>query len=395
MAILNNQPPLIAHIIFRFATGGLENGLVNLINHMPSNRYRHAVICLTDATPFSGRIRRKDVPIVALHKQDGLDWKVYGRMWRVLRKLKPAIVHTRNLPTMEFQTVAWLAGVHGRIHGEHGRDMYDVDGTSVKYNMLRRLLSPFICRYTAVSRDLASWLSEVVGISPNRVSQIYNGVDVGAFCARADSRPLVGPDRFVNDSSVVIGTVGRMQEVKDQVTLAKAFIHLLTTAPEYRKTARLIMVGDGPLRRQCLDVLEDAGMSKLAWLPGDRQDVPELMRAFDVFVLPSRAEGISNTILEAMATGLPVIATNVGGNPELLLDSVSGQLVPSGNVEAMATAIAPYVNSPSRRMAHGHAGRSRVESYFSLDVMVRRYIDAYDAVLADGPRLMQQSTNCC
>jgi len=174
-----------------------------------------------------------------------------------------------------------------------------------------------------------------------------------------------------------------MQAVKDQVTLTKAFVHLLTVSPEYRNTARLIMIGDGPLKQECLALLEAADMQHLAWLPGERDDIPELMREFDLFVLPSRAEGISNTVLEAMATGLPIVATMVGGNPELVVDSESGRLIPPSNVEVMANAIAQYLDDPGRRSAHGRAGRSRVESLFSLEAMVCGYMKCYDTVLAE------------
>ena len=169
--------PLVAHIIHRLAVGGLENGLINLINHMPEDRYRHVIICLANATDYSQRIRRKDVPVIELNQRPGHDFAVHWRLLKLLRRLRPAIVHTRNLSALEFQAVAALAGVYGRVHGEHGRDMYDLDGTSRKYNLLRKTIRPFVQRYTAVSVDLAQWLVDTIGIRPDRVTQIYNGVD--------------------------------------------------------------------------------------------------------------------------------------------------------------------------------------------------------------------------
>ena len=179
------RPPLILHIINRLATGGLENGLVNLINHMPRDRYRHAIVCLTDFTDFRDRLRDKNVPVLALHKRDGLDWGCYLRMWKTIRELRPDIIHTRNIGALEYLLTAALAGVQGRVHGEHGRDMYDLIGTNTKYNLLRRLMNNVIHRYTAVSRDLQQWLVETVGVAHNKVSQIYNGVDTNLFCPRS------------------------------------------------------------------------------------------------------------------------------------------------------------------------------------------------------------------
>ena len=174
-------PPLIAHIIYRLDVGGLENGLVRLINHSPADRYRHAIICLTDSTDFSLRIRQPGVPVIPLHKRGGWEIGVYGRLWRALKELGPTMVHTRNLGVLDAQIAAALAGIPIRIHGEHGRDTYDLDGSSVKYNLFRKFVRPIVHHYTAVSRDLASWLVGTIGIPANRVTQIYNGVDTELF----------------------------------------------------------------------------------------------------------------------------------------------------------------------------------------------------------------------
>ncbi|MCI0559310.1 MAG: TIGR03088 family PEP-CTERM/XrtA system glycosyltransferase, partial [Nitrososphaera sp.] len=294
-----DQPPLVMHIIYRLAVGGLENGLVNLINHMPEERYRHAIVCLTDFTDFRNLIRRSDVPVIALHKQAGHDVGIYVRLWAVLRKFRPDIVHTRNLPALEYLILAALAGVPGRIHGEHGRDMYDLDGSNFKYKLLRRTMRLLTHHYTTVSIDLADWLVSSVGVQANRVTQIYNGVDTQRFHPRRGPRHSFGPEGFASQGALVVGTVGRMKAVKDQLTLVRAFLHLLDTEPNAHRHLRLVLVGDGPLREEAQQLLRAAKAEHLAWLPGERSDISEVMRMLDLFVLPSLGEGISNTILEA------------------------------------------------------------------------------------------------
>jgi sugar transferase (PEP-CTERM/EpsH1 system associated) len=373
--------PLVAHIIHRLAVGGLENGLVNLINNMPPARYRHAIVCLTDYTDFRERIRDKHIPIVALHKEEGHDLGVYGRLWRVLRHLRPAIVHTRNLSGLEYLVLAAMARIPGRVHGEHGRDIYDLDGTSIKYNLLRRAIKPFVRRYIAVSVELTEWLVHTVGIDSRRVTQIYNGVDVQRFTPRVGPRPPLGPEGFASQDTLVVGTVGRMHAVKDQLTLVRAFLYILATVPQARAWLRLVLIGDGPLRQEASQLLQMAGAESLAWLPGERHDSPDIMRALDVFVLPSLREGISNTILEAMASGLPVVATRVGGNPELVEEGHTGQLVPPVDPVAMAEAICIYGHDRGLAVCHGRAGRQRVENQFSMVAMVNGYLAVYDAVL--------------
>lgn len=386
-----SEPPLVVHLLFRFDTGGLENGVVNLINHMPQSAYRHAVVALTEVVPdFSQRIQRDDVQFVALGKAPGHAVKLYPRLATLFRQLRPAIVHTRNLAALECQVPAALAGVPVRIHGEHGRDTDDPDGARRRYQWLRRVYRPFVHRYVALSCDLAGYLVHKVGVPEGRIEQIYNGVDLGRFMRPAGDRVLPQGCPFEEEGLFVVGTVGRMQAIKAQPLLAAAFVRALQRQPGLRDRLRLVMVGDGPLRAEAQAVLAQAGVAQLAWLPGERADVPDVMRGLDCFALPSLAEGISNTILEAMASGLPVVATAVGGNPELLVDGQTGELVPPGDVETMAASIAGLASDPARAAAMGAAGRQRAEQCFSLPAMVGAYRQLYDRLLAERhttPRL--------
>ncbi len=375
------QPPLVAHVIYSLAVGGLENGVVNLINHIPQDRFRHAVICLADYSDFSLRIRRSDVQLYALDKPAGKNFGVHVRLWRLLQRLRPDIVHTRNLAALESLLPAALAGVPARVHSEHGWDIGNLDGGNRRHRRLRRLFRPLAHRYIALSRHLEAYLREQVGVAPERIVQIYNGVDAALFRpAQGMRRPLPcrgfdGPGRFV------VGTVGRMQAVKDQLILVRAFIRLLQTVPDAHRLLRLAVIGDGPLRQESILLLRQAGALDLAWLPGNREDIPVLMRGFDLFALPSLAEGISNTILEAMASGLPVVATDVGGNRELVEHGRTGRLVPPGDPEGMADAIRLYLSDRDLGAMHGREARRTVERRFSLETMVAGYMDVYQRAL--------------
>ncbi|MEO1766712.1 TIGR03088 family PEP-CTERM/XrtA system glycosyltransferase [Thiobacter aerophilum] len=373
--------PLIAHLVHQFDTGGLENGMVNLLNRIPPERYRHAVVCLTGFGDYRLRITNPAVSFHALNKRPGKDPGCYLRLARLFKQLAPDLVHTRNLSALEGQFVAAACGVRARIHGEHGRDVFDLEGKSRKYNLLRRLARPLVTRYIAVSQDLARWLVHTVGVAPTRVTQIYNGVDGERFHPRVGPRPAIGPAGFVEAASVVIGSVGRMAAVKDFPTLMQAFVRVASLRPQ----ARLVIIGEGVSRGHCQAMAEAAGIVDRVWLPGERTDIPTLMRAMDVFVLPSLGEGISNTILEAMASGLPVVATHVGGNPELVEEGVTGRLVPPGRPDELARALLEYVDDAAKRARAGDAARARVDARFSLDAMVRGYLGVYDEVLARCP----------
>jgi len=387
MAATPDARPLVLHVFYRFDVGGLENGVVNLINHMPADAYRHAILALTEVTDFRQRIRRDDVQCISLMKPPGHLFKLFPRLVRIFRELKPAIVHSRNLAALEVTVPAWLARVPVRIHGEHGRDVGDLDGSNKIYQWVRRVYNPFVSHWIALSRDLETYLTGRVGIHAHKISQIYNGVDAARFhpANAADGAvppaPTFAGCPFTRPEHWLVGTVGRMQTVKDQILLARAFIRALEIAPELRPRLRLVMAGDGPLRVEAQALLDAAGVADLAWLPGERHDVPDVLRGLDCFVLPSLAEGISNTILEAMASGLPVIATSVGGNPELVAEEQTGRLVPASDPEAMALTIIAYARNPEQARAQGRAGRAEVERRFSLDAMVRAYQSVYDRLL--------------
>ncbi len=379
---VTHKPPLVLHLIYRLAMGGLENGLVNVINHMPVDRYRHAIVCLTDFTDFRDRITRADVEVIAIYKKDGLNWSSYLRIWEVIKRLKPTILHTRNLPTMEYAIAATFAGVPFRVHGEHGRDVHDQYGASRKFQIFRKFMALWIHHFITVSGDLAQWLQQSIGIKSRWISQIYNGVDVERFCPATESQREILPREFASSEQFIIGTVGRMQTVKDQTTLVRAFVQLRKVFPDVASCVRLVLVGDGPLRLEIQKVIQDEGLSPYVWLSGERDDIPDLMRAFDLFVLPSQAEGISNTILEAMASGLPIVATDVGGNSELVKQGDTGVLVPPKDPLAMARAIAMYATDADLLRQHGKAGRGLAESRFSLQAMVDQYLSVYDSLFS-------------
>lgn len=372
--------PLIAHVIYRFDTGGLENGIVNLMNHLPANRYRHAIIALTEVTDFRKRIQRDDVQFISLNKSPGHGIWLYPRLFRLFRKLRPAIVHSRNLAALEVQLPAWLAGVPVRIHGEHGRDVGDLDGSNVTYQRVRRFYRPFVSFYLALSRDLADYLTNVIHIPEDRVLQVYNGVDAVRFHPASTGRQDLDCP-FPRPAHWLVGTVGRMQTVKNQPTLVRAFIRALEIAPSLRHCLRLALIGNGPLLAECQRLLLEAGAIELAWLPGERSDIPEIMRGLDCFVLPSLAEGVSNTILEAMASGLPVIATDVGGNAELVSSGLTGYIIPATDHEAMAERIVFLANQHDIARQMGRAGRDLVERKFSMTAMVSAYQGLYDKLL--------------
>jgi len=375
----------VVHVVDSLAVGGMENGVVNLINAL-SPSIRHTVVTMSMVGPLADRLP-PDVECHCIAKRPGIDIGAILKLVALLRRLRPSIVHSRNWGAFDAVPAARLARIPAIIHGEHGREAADPDGLDTRRNRLRRVFAPLVSRFVTVSFDLRRWLLTTVRLPAAKLVTIHNGVDVNRFVdgdRQAGRRALRLPPH-----AVVVGAVGRLDPVKDHAGLLQAFALLRVD----QRAAELVIVGDGPSRAALDRQIQELGLTGHVHLLGMRQDIPVLLRGFDAFVLPSLAEGISNTLLEAMASGLPVVATRVGGNPELVEHGVTGTLVPPSNPLVLATALRCYTEDAGLRAAHGDAGRRRALQHFTLDRMAQAYHDLYASVGAQAaPRRPTRSS---
>lgn len=375
----DERPRLVVHVVDALDAALTGTSLLNLIRLLPPERYRHAIVCMHDRFGHHADVREHGVEVVNLHKRSGSDPLHYVRMYGVLRALRPDLIHTRDGAGLPAQVVAALAGVKLRVHAEHGGGAADA-GRGVGTRLLRRLLCPLVDHYIAASSDLEEWLVESVGAEPARVSQIASGVDSVQFHPRLGPSAAVGPPGFMHDGAFVVGSVGRMDAAGNHTTLVEAFLRLIASPHPAHQRLKLLLVGDGSERAECQALLHRAGAAARAWLPGARADVAQLLRAMDLFVLPARAEDRSGAILQAMATGLPVVATAVGGNTELVHPGFTGILVPPMSTELLAAAIADYCRIPDMAARHGARARSQVIARHSMPAMARDVLAVYDAL---------------
>jgi sugar transferase (PEP-CTERM/EpsH1 system associated) len=385
--------PLVVHIIYALSTGGLENGLVNIINRCPVDRYRHIIICLTAADEFARRISAPNVQVIELRKRAGYDLDCYSKLRRLLRELRPDIIHSRNMAALESQLCSIGLPKLKRVHGEHGREVNDLDGSNWKYLIFRKFMRFFVHRYIAVSKDLEDWLISMVGVKKGKVRQIYNGVDHRRFAPESVKPLALLPAQWQQlDGILVVGTVGRLTPVKDQQLLLKAIAHLREHNAALGEKVRILIVGDGPLFAELTQLIKQLALQDVVWMPGDRKDVPALLQAMDVFVLPSLGEGISNTVLEAMASGLPVVATAVGGNVELVENGFNGSLVPAADHLALSSALENLLQNDLERNRQGANARQSVSERFDWDRTVEAYLHVYDELLGRSVVSVRETT---
>lgn len=363
----------VVHVVNSFGLGGMEKGIATCVSHSHPD-FCHAIVCLTESGPAEALLPA-GTPVRQVRKPPGNSLRAIVRLARELRRLRPCMVHTRNWAGVDGIIAARLAGIRTVLHGEHGWDVEDLHGDSRKRRFLRRNLSGFTAGFTCVSKHIASWLTEAVQVRCP-VTQICNGVDTDLYRPGPD-RAAVRQELGIPPTTLLVGHVARLVAVKNHDALFRAFEAVRN---EIGDTV-LVCIGDGP-REAELQRLAGPGVRFL----GNRTDVPRLLRAMDLFVLPSLNEGISNTILEGMATGLPVVATDVGGSSELVEHEATGLLVPSEDEHAFAEAMRSYLVDEARRREHGRRARAIVVEQLGLERMVRAYEHVWRSCAGLGPQ---------
>jgi glycosyltransferase involved in cell wall biosynthesis len=343
--------------------GGLEKVLVEFARHADRERHHLEFISLGHRGVIAEEIEATGWPVTALGMPSGLHPGLFLRLARLLRRRRIDVVHTHDDRPHLYGTVASrLAGVGRVIHTRHGRSPH----LSRRQKALVRLAAGWIDRFVCVSADAAA-LAVAQGVPARKVCTIRNGIDLRRF-------PFLGPRR---DGPAVI--VARLSPEKDHATLLRAAALVVRAEPSFR----LEIAGDGPCREDLHRLAAELGLGEHVRFLGQVRDVPGLLARAGMFVLSSLSEGVSLTLLEAMASGLPVVATRVGGNPEVVADGVTGLLSPAADHGALAGSIAAQWRSPERCRTFGIAGRRRVEEQFDVRVMVA----AYERMYPDGNML--------
>lgn len=364
----------IAHVSAHLQFGGKENGVVNLVNGLDPDIFESYIFTYVRGGPLAQRVDPYRCRVVELGDKLGGDYRLYFKLAREFWRYRIHIAHTHSWATlMEGIVGAKLAAVPIIIHGEHGT----MQTESKLHIHVQRWFWRRVDQILSVSEALRESLHRTFDFPQERIRVVTNGVDLSRFDLSrngVDYKARLG----LPPEALVFGAVGRLVPVKAYPILLKAGKLVFKEIPQ----AHLVIVGDGPLRNALLQLARDYNMMDRLHFLGARKDVQEILRALDVYVLCSESEGMSNTILEAMASGRPVVATAVGGNPELVIDGETGLLVRPNHPHQLATAIMKLLREPECRRRLGRCGRQRVEKQFSLESMVRNYAKVYLELLA-------------
>lgn len=366
------------HFVDSLGKGGLENGLVNLIERLDPDRFEHVVCAIRRLGENADRLPKNRARVICLGKKETDSAVQVAALARAIREVKPDIVHSRNWPAIEAVIAGWWVRSCSLVHSEHGLDAVSVKGEPWRRRCFRRLAFALADHVLAVSYQLRDLHARRTGFPADRITVIHNGVDSQRFFPdpRARARARVGLG--LSEDEFCIGCVGNLFPVKDHRTLLEAVTRL---ARERGGAWRLLVVGEGPERAQLEGIVNTRPQlqGRVCFL-GSSNRVPELLQAMDVYVLSSVAEGICNSLLEAMATGLAVVATATGGNPEVVVDGQSGLLCPVADFETLAAHLLQLAARPDLRMQLAQQAVTRVRDKFSIDSMVEKYGQVYESL---------------
>jgi len=372
----------IAYIVNTLSFGGIEKYVLDLVNYINVQIFEPCIVSLTKTGPVVKYLERPQTKIFEMGKKQGNDLRLPFRMAALFRREKIDVIHSNNWGTFGESVLAKrLSGTACILHVQHGMELNDEEASSHKKrrmrNRIRRFFSYFADQLVTVSNAGVQFITKEWRVPERMVKLIYNGVSLyGEFEAqilRNKKRAELG----FSEDDIIVGSVGRLSPVKNYRCLIKAFSHVVDKIAQ----AKLMLIGDGPEKNILKFLIRDLGLESKVKLLGQRSDVKTLLPIMDIFSLSSISEGISISILEAMSASLPVVVTNVGGNPEIVVDGKTGMLVESNNPEALANSIIHLLKNPKKRKEMGRATRNRVEEKFSLEKMVSAYEELYLSLL--------------
>jgi glycosyltransferase involved in cell wall biosynthesis len=368
----------LVFITFHLNVGGAERQLYYLIRGLDKAKYSIHVVTLWPGDTLRPQIEATGATVVPIHKKWKFDVTVLFRLRRFLRELRPDIVQCQlYTANMWGRVAAVMARCENIIVSERNAD--ELWKTRIHFAM-ERLLNGYATAYLGNSRRVCSYCEEKLGLPEGTYRLMHNGVDTTEF------RPLSSEAR-IGHTGPVIGTVANLHVRKDLVTFLRMAARVLDQFPQ----ATFRIVGSGPEKHSLLQLANRLGISSRVEFAGATSNVKDAYLTFDVFVLSSHNEGFANAIVEAMASGLPVIATDVGGAREAIEEGRTGYVVPTHNPEALVEHVARLLTDPDLRSKMGRAGRERAVHLFSLEALVRRY-DSFYSGLIRSQHLSHRST---
>ena len=373
---MNDDRPVIAQVLHRLYLAGAEVLSADLARNL-GDRFRFVFICLDEIGLLGDQLIAEGFEVLNLKRHPGIDWSVARCMGDLVRSQKIDILHAHQYTPFFYAAAGRRLMRTPILFTEHGR--HYPDQRKIQRVLANKLLLHRCDRVISVGRFVKQSLVDYEGFPARRIETIYNGVDIDRFDWKGNQK-LRGAARqaleLPSDHQVVL-LVARFHPVKDHQLAIRAFARVVSK----NRRAILLLVGDGDGREAIENLVQALGINDNVRFLGLQSDIPQIMAAADVFMLSSLSEGISVTLLEAMASGLPVAATNVGGNGEVVMEGKTGLLSPRGNSEILSRNLMALLGNVNMRMSMGQAAQQRVRKCFTQEQMHSRYASLYQEML--------------
>jgi sugar transferase (PEP-CTERM/EpsH1 system associated) len=366
----------ICHLLHGLSVGGAEVLAARLARQL-HGRFRFVFVCLDELGTLGQRLRDEGFLVEVLGRRSGVDWNCSLRLAGFFRRQRVDLVHAHQYtPFFYGVTARLLARGQGVLFTEHGR--HHPDYPRRKRILTNRILLRRRDRVVGVGQAVRQALIQNEGIPPERVEVIYNGIDLQTFANGLEARAALRQEIGAGANDTVILQVARLDYLKDHATAIRTFERVLGR----RAGARLVLVGEGPERDKIQQLVRDRNLSGRVHFLGLRTDIPALLAAADLFLLTSISEGIPVTLIEAMAAGLPIVSTRVGGVSEVVDDGQTGLLAPSGEDAALSERILELASNREMCREMGQRGRERAAAHFAEKRMHAGYARLYDEMLS-------------
>jgi sugar transferase (PEP-CTERM/EpsH1 system associated) len=370
----------VAHIVLSLDLGGLERVVLGLVKEgIERHGQRISVVCLERRGRLAEQVEAMGGKVYCVDKPPGLKFSVIKKLRELFEEIRPDVVHVHQIGSLFYAgPAARRAGVPVVVHTEHGKHFGH--GVRARTRMLARWAARYADRFFCVSQDIARDAQFHRIVSAKKIFVVPNGIDTAQFAAAAAQRPQVREELSIPADAPVIGTLGRLNEVKRQDVLIKAFAQVKKQIP----SARLLLVGDGPMRDELGALTRELNIAEDVHFAGYTSDPQRFLGAMDVFALTSRSEGMPLSVLESWAAGVPVVASRVGGLPEMVRDGETGMLIEAGDVAGFAGAFARILTSAEFAGSLREKAQAHVHERFDTAAMMNDYLRHYMEVLASS-----------
>lgn len=367
--------PTIGYVVISLNPGGTERLVTDMALFLAA-RFNIVVFCLDEPGAWANKLRKAGIPVHCMWRQSGLDFSVSFRLARLFKKWNVSLIHAHQCTPWFYSALSRIIYPKTRLlFEEHGRFFPELD-RPIRRWVNRLLIRKLTHRFVAVSKDIRDRLVKYEGLNSDDIEIVYNGVKPPPEITREKRHSLRKSVSF-SEQDFVVGTVGRLNSIKNIPMLVSSVGMASRDIPNLR----CLIVGGGEEYGSVEEAIVKQDLTEYVKLTGFRTDAVELTQCMDLFVLSSLSEGTSIALLEAMAAGIPVAVTAVGGNPEVVIDDLSGWLVPSGDVTRLSGVIREAVLSPEKTHLLATGGQRRFYEMFSIDQMLERYTEIYDEMI--------------